>query len=396
MATPPVPIDRPGRTLPRLFNQRGTIVKTLPPNEHVSEALRHLRTGVVMCCWLISLAFLTQIMTWALVNATDLRHTTLRLPDSELPAVVVDSSGRRSVPVVKQGAAVRTHTQVQPGQGAQQDEIGQANASSSQPDPNVVLSPYDRWFAYTHQLAYALGLCAVFVLFIHATMGIGVSAASGLSGVGRLVACQSWAIILVILAVPWSSVLSDMAYPGIFSTYAVMIGETDRLAATPDHHPALTATIMYFGRYLLLPAAGIGVAWIAACSFHAGAVGGIARRRRSHLDLILDEESDGLHQPAHASSNLVSGGRASGAFRQHVGPERVDSAPRRSSTGIGLLKPGSLGMSGSRAEESSKPSRSTPSITAEDEEPVLMPDRESSTDETEPVAASGTVPRRPI
>ncbi|MBL1216169.1 MAG: hypothetical protein D8M59_01590 [Planctomycetes bacterium] len=366
-------------------------MKATPAGEHVSEALRHLRSGVTLCCWLIGLSFIVQMSTWVLISTTDLRHSTLRLSDSEMPAVVVDAPGRRNnEPVVKQGTASAAHAPVQPMQGDQSSTPEQGMTAGSQPDPNVILSRFDRWFAYVHQLAFVVGACAVVVLFVQATVSIGIGAASHLAGVGRLVSCQSWSIILVALSIPWGSFVADMAYPGMFSSYADMISDTERLAATADGAPASLQTIMHFGRFLLLPAVGIGVAWIATCAFHSGAAGGITKRKRSQLDLILEEEQDPDHKPAGASSNLVSGGRASGAFKQHVGDDGPDSG---GTTGVGLLKPGSFKA---LKEESSKPQGA--SLTASDRTPQRPAKQETQAEELEAAGVSGAAssPRRPI
>ncbi|MDY7107457.1 MAG: hypothetical protein SYC29_02365 [Planctomycetota bacterium] len=258
-----------------------------PPThtESVSLALGRLRSGVMLCCWLIAIALVAQTMIWALVSFTGMRWTELSA-ESEPPLIV---------------KAEETDAQRIRSPLAAEEEADEAREPV---DPNRVLTKYDRILAMTSSLAAGFGTLAVLALVPTIALGVLLGASSATSGVDKTVSAFGWSLVVALLALPVSEFASLPWREGGLWSYAHLTAQIDAGVSTN--------AVVFLAQYLLLPGACLlGIA-IVGLRFGAGVELGLMRKEMLRLDPALEQEAGNIRPSS------LHGGRTAGAMRRAV------------------------------------------------------------------------------
>lgn len=276
-------------------------------NIHFAAALKQMRTGVTVCCWLIGLALATQLVAWSFVTFTESRWETFEAKtDANHPAVVTPEQIRR-----------------------------QSLQSAAPDDPDVVRvevnhqrSKFDHSLQAVANVSAAAGTMAALALLPFLALGVVLAAGSATTGVERASGAFVWAVVIVMLVLPWSKVFDAVPFAGLFPNYATMAGEVDfskygKTAPGSIHSPTSTG-VLFYGRYLVLPlACAAGIAAV-GLRFRAGVEAGLLPKEDLRLDPTLEKEISTIK-----SGSLVGGGgRMAGALQSMLHPGEPEDAGR--------------------------------------------------------------------
>jgi hypothetical protein len=256
-----------------------------PPthSESVSVALGQLRSGVLLCCWIIAVALVAQTAVWALVSFTGIRWTELTA-ETEPPLIVKAEDTQTQ----KIRSPLETESDADPARPAV--------------DPNRVLTKYDRILATASSLASGFGTLAVLALVPIIVLGVLLGASSATSGVDKTVSAFGWSLVVALLALPVGEFASLPWRDGGFWSYAGLTAQIDA-GATPT-------ALVFLAQYLLLPAACLLGSAILGMKFGAGVELGLMRKEMLRLDPALEQEA------ANIKPSSLHGGRTAGAMRQ--------------------------------------------------------------------------------
>lgn len=270
-----------------------------PLTPQSSETLRYLRFGITVAAWLTGLALLVQVTTWTLVNYTDMRQSELKANTVALVPIVVTHGPRRAAanPVVGTLGSVTLAG----------EDAGQVQ--SEPPDLNLVMTGHDVRFRILHNLARGAGLIGIIILVVQLSMAVSVGAGSGMVGVGRIVVAQTWAVVLLSLALPWQRFLTDFPFQGLFTDYSSMVRASEQ--AMQGLEP-FWESAAFHGRYLLMPGAGMLAVMFIGLGYRGALEGKLLERPRRvpFLDPKLEAEAS-----QRAAGSLVGFGRAGGALQ---------------------------------------------------------------------------------
>lgn len=281
------------------------------PVPHASPALRHIRLSVTVSAWLVGLALFVQVFTWALVNYTDLRIATI------VPAHIDDHPT-----VVKktrpQRGEIRSLTGVEP--RAESESTVPANP---EPPLEVNQSPsrFDVWFRVQDQLALAIGIAGCLALCVQLAVGTIVAAGASIYGMRRVVSAQAWSMALLALCLPWERLISEFPFGGVFTGYDRMTAASEAFAAGATN--ALPGLIFY-GKFLLLPAAALAATALIGLRFSSGIETGIVSAGPTPEELAIDAEASNRK-----AGSLLGAGRIGGALDSTLkkAPEPVRNPP---------------------------------------------------------------------
>jgi len=265
-------------------------------NRHFAIALKELRTGVTVCCWLIGVALLVQVIAWSLLSFTDIRYDVYQAKASGDQSQVLTAEEIRR-------QAVRDAT------------TGDEGVVTA--DVNRQLSKADRILGMLTSLAGAVGTMGVLALLPLLGLGVILAAGTATAGVEKASGAFVWAVVLVILAVPWGSFFTAVPFDGLFTDYGAMTHDTTqwRLGIVAGEEASPTGRgVLFFGRWLVLPLAGVaGIAAI-GLRFRSGVEAGLIPKEDLRLDPELEREVARIK-----ATSLVGGGRTAGALRNTMG-----------------------------------------------------------------------------
>lgn len=237
------------------------------PTRHTSDALRRLRTGVTLAAWAIIIALALQMLTWALVNFTGLRH-------GQMPVIMPDTAA-----------------------GA--------------PAPPASLSTYDAWFQKQHHFAIGVGYVGLAVLLMQMSLAIVVAAASKSTGAGRITIAQSWTVLLCVLAVPWHLLVDHFPYRGLFTSYDLLCAQVEAYLSGGAGAPG---PVVFYAQYFFLPLLSLIGTLYVWMQFRSGAAAEILPWGLNPEDIALERETAGRK-----AGSLHGSGRTGGALHQLVG-----------------------------------------------------------------------------
>ncbi len=287
------------------------------PQQHTSDALRSLRFGATVACWLIGLAFITQTITWAFTNYTEIRYRELTPSESvQKPTIVSglekDRQRHRQNTIRREAVEAAPETAAPESNPASEPEAFVHGATMASPvsfspeDINRVYGPYDVWMSRVHQGAVVAGLAGLAVLLVQMTLAVVVGAMTGAAGIASIIRSHTWAMILCALAVPWGLFVSGSPYPGILTGYYTMISASETfMAGAAD---ALSPGAFY-GHFLLLPLAGAAALAIIAGHFRTG-VNREILEGPSEFELAIEAEARNR-----AATSQMNSGRSGVALR---------------------------------------------------------------------------------
>ncbi|MGI9015162.1 MAG: hypothetical protein ACR2GY_13075 [Phycisphaerales bacterium] len=282
-------------------------------NHHFAVALKELQTGVTICCWVIGLALLIQTVGWSLISFTDIRyanHEAIALPASGDTAVVTAEELRR------QNLAT-PH--------AVDSEIVTA-------DVNRQFAPADHVLRILTSLAAAVGTMAALALLPLLALAVVLGAGAATPGVDRAAGAFVWAVVLIIVTLPWGRLFEGVPFDGLFANYASMAADVELWqsgVATTGVERATSGGLLFIGRYCVLPLACVAGIAAVGLRFRAGIAAGLIPKADYRLDPELEKEVADLK----ATSLIGGGGRMAGALKAI----RVEDQPTRT------LKQGSPG-----------------------------------------------------
>ncbi len=271
------------------------------PVPHVSPALRHIRLSVTVSAWIVGLSLFVQVLTWALVNYTDMRMARVEPAVKEYQPTVVRKTPTKRAEVRSLTGYEPRHEEEPPDQAAPIP----ANAQPA-PDPNQATSRYDVWFRSQHQVALVTGIAGCLALVVHLAVGTVVAAGASIYGMRRVVSAQAWSMALLALCLPWDRLAVEFPFGGVFTTYQHMTAASDAYAAaSPNAMPGL----LFYGRFFLLPAAGIAATALVGLRFASGIETGIVATGPTPEELAIDAEASNRK-----AGSLLGAGRIGGAL----------------------------------------------------------------------------------
>lgn len=280
--------------------------------QSISTAMRRVRRGVLICCWMTGLALALQIVVWSLAMFTDMRYDTVE-PVQEGPAIV---KAEESSHVVVPSTPVETIPGLLTG----------AQTVTAPPKPTRPLSENDSRFAAIAEFSSTVGIMTVLALLPLLMVGVILAAGAATPGVERTVSALSWALVLFMLVVPLTKIVPFITFTGTFVPYSDM---TALVESVRGDDILIAGGMPFYLRFLLLPATCIvGLAMVGA-RFTTGvdaAVLPTVEALSMKLDPALEEEVSKIK-----ASSLHGSGRSSAALRATVGsksdPEPAPSAP---------------------------------------------------------------------
>lgn len=270
------------------------------PVPHVSPALRHIRLSVTVNAWIVGLSLFVQVLTWALVNYTDMRVARIEPAAKEYQPTVV-----RKTPAKR--PEVRSLTGYEPPHEPPPAEAAPVAANDQPPpDANRATSRYDVWFRVQHQVALVTGVAGCLALVVNLAIGTVVAAGASIYGVRRVVSAQAWSMALLALCLPWDRLAAEFPFGGVFTVYQMMTGASDAYAlGSPSAMPGL----LFYGRFFLLPAAAIAATTLIGLRFASGIETGIVATGPTPEELAIDAEASNRK-----AGSLMGAGRIGGAL----------------------------------------------------------------------------------
>lgn len=243
---------------------------------------------------MIGLALVAQTFAWSMLTFTGVRYI-------DYQEVMHAESGTVETvvtPQMKRAEALRSI-------GANADADEGANV-------NVQLSAWDGVLRSIANLGSALGVMGALAILPLIGLGVVLAAGAATDGIEKTTGAFVWAIILLMLTLPWNVAFESVPFTGLFASYATLSERVVdyRAAADTANGTTLSAMVMFYGRSLLLPMAAIcGVAAI-ALRFRAGVEAGLFPKEDYRLDPELEAEAANIK-----ASSLVGGGaRSTGAL----------------------------------------------------------------------------------
>jgi len=266
------------------------------PVPHASPALRHIRLSVTVSAWIVGLALFVQILTWAMVNYTDLRIATIEpTPVNDRPTVVKKARPHRG--------EIRSLTGVEP--RVETEPTVPANPGLP-PEVNRSPSRFDVWFRVQDQLALAAGIAGCLALCVQLAVGTIVAAGASVYGMRRVVSAQAWSMALLALCLPWERLVSEFPFGGVFTAYDRMTATSDAFAAGG---PSALPGLIFYGKFLLLPAAALAATALIGLRFSSGVETGIVASGPTPEELAIEAEASNRK-----AGSLLGAGRIGGAL----------------------------------------------------------------------------------
>jgi hypothetical protein len=257
------------------------------PTTFTGLALLRLRFTVLICCWVIGLALVTQIGVWIAATFTEVRHQVIK--GVPTPALIVSSTIK--------------HTS-EASAGIEAGNTAVVNHPENVADPNLVLSKHDAIMNMASRIASAAAMLALLVLLPVMALAVMLATGSAVPGVEHTVSSFTWAVMLGLLLLPIAEFVGMPWREGALYAYSSMTTLVDQAA---DKHTALGMT--YYARFGLLPLACLIGAGMVGLRFCAGIEAGLPRKEDMRLDPTLEREAGNI------SPTSLHGGRTGAALR---------------------------------------------------------------------------------
>ncbi len=268
----------------------------LPHNRSLCIALGRLRFVIVTSCWLIAMSLVVQLIIWSLCTFTDLRYAGADSGE-ETPLVVKGGANRARDGGDRQDARWR------PGGGEEKE---------AEAEPTGAM---DRIFKVISTVSRTTGLMAALIICPLLSLGVILAVPAGAPRVERSVNALTWAVVLVLLAMPLGGWFGMAWQQGTITDYRQMVIEVEearRNGLTP----------VFYARFLLLPAAS-GVGFVLVGLHFSSSVAAVLVRR-DVLDPELEREASGV-----AATSLHGTGRTAGALTKALEANKGKGGGRR-------------------------------------------------------------------
>lgn len=274
----------------------------MKPNPHVSEALAHLRFGVTACAIALCLAAMAQMLVFGFVHFTTIRWAEPRPASQEQSlSIVAAAELPRREPAVRNDVASLT---------GQAPQI-KAPAPVEVPEPPVIreLSTADPVLRRTNELVITTGWCATISLAVFTMMGVAVAGGAAVPGVNKVVSSATWAVLLLLVCMPWKQAVAAIPFQGVFSPYHLLTESSAGIEVGTHSFGALLAN------FLLLPLLALATTLLVLARFRAGIAAGVIVTSVNELDEALEKEMAQIRK-----RGVVTGGvRGIGTLNQALG-----------------------------------------------------------------------------
>jgi hypothetical protein len=273
-------------------------MKVRAVNLQFAAALKQMRTGVTVCCWLIGLALTAQVVVWSFLTFTESRWETFEARAPRTTEVVVTPEEIRRRALQSAGADDPAITTI---------------------DVNRQRSAVDYSLQAVANVSAAVGTMASLALLPFLGLGVVLAAGSATTGVERASGAFVWAVVIVLLVLPWRQAFDAVPFAGLFPNYAMMAGEVDfskygHSVPGATHSPT-SSGFLFYGRYLVLPVACVMGITAVGLRFRSGVEAGLLPKEDLRLDPTLESEISQIK-----AGSLMSGGRSAGALHSMIKP----------------------------------------------------------------------------
>jgi hypothetical protein len=258
-----------------------------------------LRSGVGVCCVIVVVSLVTQLMIWGVCTFMDVRFEVLE--QQITPAAVVSAEPE---PVASLDA-----------RPFESPDEAKATSNQPAPNPNRVATKYDLIMDRASALALTCGTIAMLMMIPLLMVGVMLSAGSATPGVDNVVSAFMWSLFVTMIVLPAGQFLGlPWPYGGLVP-YAHMTENVD-LEMTDGRWGGL----IFHGRFCLLPLACIVGVTVVGLRFSSGVRAGVIPREDMRLDPTLEREAAGI------KATSLLGGRNAAALR-NIAPQPAPSAP---------------------------------------------------------------------
>ncbi|MCK4871400.1 MAG: hypothetical protein KAS72_01630 [Phycisphaerales bacterium] len=172
-----------------------------------TRALAARGGGIAVCCGLIVLCAVVQLLTWGVVEFTDLRYEHIESAGAEAQPLIVTRPA--DVPQPTEGTA-RVFAS---------SDAGPTSQVSGAVDANVAFSKYDIIFSTNVTIARAIALIAAFLLVGQLMLASILAAQARIVGLPRVASATCAAMLLALILIPWGDVFPQLGYPGALPSY---------------------------------------------------------------------------------------------------------------------------------------------------------------------------------
>lgn len=275
------------------------------PQPHISAAVKHLRGWVTILAVLVAACCLAQMLIYGFVRFTDIRYTEVKQPTPYGEKLVVLPPGEATGGVAEVNSLVGPQTSAEPaavgGVRARAIERGREVA------PDRVLSRAHSAMKKVSLFAVSAGTLSCVMLAVLTLLGTVIAGGGNIPGVERAVTATTWALVIGLLCLPWSSAFPALRIPGVFADYTA-------LCAAADKVPGAAGGTAAFFQWIFMPLACITLSMMVLGMFRAGVERGVIVTSVSQFDAAIQKEMTDI-----ARRGVVAGGRAVGTLNRAVG-----------------------------------------------------------------------------
>jgi hypothetical protein len=283
-------------------------------NRSLCLALGRLRFVIVTSCWLIALSLVAQIVIWSLCTFTELRGAGAESPDrvKEIGSAEKKDDKKKDAKKPPAAEAKKPDAKWRP-DGTEEGEAAPAG-------------PADRMFRILVTVSRTLGLMGAFIIGPLLALGVLLAVPAGAPRAERAINALTWAIVLVLLAMPLGGWFGMAWNQGTIMDYTSMIAEIE--AAKVDGF-----TPRFYATFLLMPAACAAGFVMVGLHFSSAVVAVLIKR--DVFDPEVEKEASNV-----APTSLHGTGRQAGALAKALEADQRKKAKREQS--LSRVSPGEM------------------------------------------------------
>jgi hypothetical protein len=300
---------------------------------YISNALSRLRGGISLCCGIVAIALIVQLLIWGVASFMDVRFTVLE--EQITPSTVVSAAdAARDKPI---GSA-----DARPLESPSEAKTG---ADVEPVNLNRVATKYDRMMNRASALALSAGTIAMLLMIPMIVVGVMLGAGSATPGIDKVVSAFMWSLVVSMMTLPVGQLVGLPWQYGGLVPYEHMTAHVDR-----EMIEGSWGSLIFHARFMLLPLTCLVGVGIIGLRFSNGVYSGIIPKEDMRLDPTLEREA------ANMKASSLLGGRNAVALRA-VAPTAAPIAPATpmgaavqpapsltavTASGAGEVKPGML------------------------------------------------------
>jgi hypothetical protein len=267
-------------------------------NRSLCLALGRLRFVIVTSCWLIGLSLVAQVVIWSLCTFTELREAGAPSPEQvKQIGAADDKKDAKKVPVTE------------PRREAKWRPDGTDPAEETGPR-----GPADRMLRILVTVSRTIGLMGAFIIGPLLALGVLLAVPAGAPRAERAINSLTWAIVLVLLAMPLGGWFGMAWNQGTIMDYTSMIQEIEAAKAEGF-------TPRFYATFLLMPAACAAGFVMVGLHFSSAVVAVLIKR--DVFDPEVEKEASNV-----APTSLHGTGRQAGALAKALEADQKKKAKR--------------------------------------------------------------------